>query len=499
MQMHYSDKAMAKCTKICVIHLDHLEKAEQTMLATLQGLLANQSEEMLFLASDATEFALKDLEEQDEISVSYQEDPYAILNHFLPFVKGYLLYSGWTETNDDHSINVATTLCNLYQGIAIESSLASKADAAGLPMLFDCRGKDEEWLYDQYWDKLNHRFVMEIRPDVAYHQRDYAVMSNSLTFFVNGDSPFREKVLQSLPDDSMLVGWSASPNGELGFISQTSRNSVLTCPSDWSSNLSTLSSFEVGPLHQPPIDDIEFEDGCHYVTILMSDGDNEQWFVNHGYGGPKWYNSPYKGKFHMSYAIPPTIYDKAPTILRGVYQDAAKGEFQDRLVAGPSGAGYMYPSMYTRPALESQCKRLNEYMALTDTKVVAIIDEQSFDDVSLWDCYTAQPNIEGLLYLEYSLHSRRKGEVKFSNGKPVFSCTHLLWKGLEEEDQVVADINTRPRDKNDVNSYSCLYVHAWSKTMENVNDVVERLDPHVKVVTPEQFVRLLSKNLAKNQ
>jgi len=38
-------------------------------------------------------------------------------------------------------------------------------------------------------------------------------------------------------------------------------------------------------------------------------------------------------------------------------------------------------------------------------------------------------------------------------------------------------------------------VHAWSKTLANVKNVIDNLDPQVQVVTPDALVQLVSKNV----
>ncbi|WP_154698277.1 hypothetical protein, partial [Clostridium botulinum] len=47
------------------------------------------------------------------------------------------------------------------------------------------------------------------------------------------------------------------------------------------------------------------------------------------------------------------------------------------------------------------------------------------------------------------------------------------------------------------NSYTFVYVHVWSNTMDNVQDVVNKLNenPKVKVVTPSTFMKLIKDNV----
>ena len=73
--------------------------------------------------------------------------------------------------------------------------------------------------------------------------------------------------------------------------------------------------------------------------------------------------------------------------------------------------------------------------------------------------------------------------------------------GLEDENELITNINNRVNlgytNIDDPNSYTFVYVHVWSNTMDNVNDVVNKLNKNskVKIVTPDTFVKLITDNV----
>ena len=77
----------------------------------------------------------------------------------------------------------------------------------------------------------------------------------------------------------------------------------------------------------------------------------------------------------------------------------------------------------------------------------------------------------------------------------------MLWSGLEDEAKFVKNIEERISlgytNPSSPNSYSFLYVHVWSNTMDNVKNVIDKLDsnPKVKIVTPYDFIRLIKQNV----
>ncbi|HOT52122.1 MAG TPA: GxGYxYP family putative glycoside hydrolase, partial [Candidatus Hydrogenedentes bacterium] len=77
-------------------------------------------------------------------------------------VKGYILYRRepgdrplYEGTPSDTSVNVATSLCAVWGGVAVEESIEADAKAHGLPLLLDARGKDEAWLFETYSGRLS--------------------------------------------------------------------------------------------------------------------------------------------------------------------------------------------------------------------------------------------------------------------------------------------------------------------------------------------------------
>jgi len=106
-----------------------------------------------------------------------------------------------------------------------------------------------------------------------------------------------------------------------------------------------------------------------------------------------------------------------------------------------------------------------------------------------------------LFYLDYHRHDNYHGEIIWSNNKPIVSCRDLLWDSIESEDQLAVRINDRVNsgqvDINNSNSYTFVYVHAWSKTLDNIERAVDKLKQNTKVsvVTPGTFMELIKKNV----
>lgn len=141
-------------------------------------------------------------------------------------------------------------------------------------------------------------------------------------------------------------------------------------------------------------------------------------------------------------------------------------------------------------------------MEKVDTNYVLILDDDALYKKNVWDEYTMQPNINGLFYLNYNKHNSYEGKIVWSNNKPVVSCRDLLWGGIEDETELISNINNRINlnytNITDPNSYTFVYVHAWSNSMDNLENLICKLNqnPKVRVITPDIFMALIKENLS---
>jgi hypothetical protein len=497
-------KNTLKPKQLYVISQDRLSEAEKTMLATLQGVVNSQSAYQIYiLSSSQPDYSLwlNDLKSSYGVNFKNVYDPWELVHMFKDYVEGYVLYSG----SDNPSINNACSLCGLKNSIAVDKSIEYKVKLHGITKLKgDCRNTNEAWAYENLWNKgLNHSLVIQLQPSKASALRDYALMSKALVFYENdpNTTKLREKIFSSMDKNSVCLGWGPD---EFVNVSTASKDGVSVVAADWSYNLTVLSSFDSKPLMQKAEDkEIPKEDNVHYVTFIMSDGDNQQWNLGSNYNSQKWFGSTNRGKFHMGWGISPSMYYLAPTVFKKYYDSVSNKPFEDYFIVPPSGNGYMYPSKFEKSRLKLYLQQLDDYMKDTDEKYMAVIDDCSFHDKRLWNKFTDKPHMKGIFYLDYHRHDNYHGEIIWSKNKPIVSCRDLLWSGLEDESQLVKNINDRVENGetnvNDPKAYTFVYVHAWSKTMDNVKSAMDMLNknPKVRVVSPKVFMETIDRNVKR--
>lgn len=490
-------------THLNVVSQNSMSDGERTMVATLQGVVNSHCSSQIYtLNSSQPDYKvwLEDLKNNYGISYTIISDPWELLHMYKNYINGYVLYS--RKTSKDPSINNACSLAALNNSIAIDDTMESKVKQNGITNIKgDCRNTDELWAFQNLWNKgLNHSMVMELAPDKASPLRDYAIMAKALVFYEDSihDTSLREKIFSSMKGNSICFGWGPD---EFINVSTASKCGVSMIAADWSYNLSVLSAFPSMPVKRKQPLKIPKEKDVHYVTFIMSDGDNQQWNLGTNYGSKKWFGYPGMDKLNLGWSMSPSIYFTAPTVFKMYYKSLTKGNGDNNFIVSPSGNGYMYPSKFDKSKLNNYIDTLNSYMQKVDEKYVAILDDSAFYNNGLWNKFTERSNIQGLFYLDYHRHDNYKGKIVWSNNKPIVSCRDLLWKGLEEEDELVKNINDRIQagevNVSNPEAYTFVYVHVWSKETKDVEEVQRKLkqNPKVRIVTPEIFMELIKKNV----
>jgi hypothetical protein len=482
-------------TSLVVIGNGNLpDVAQQVLIATLQGLVARQSSQQIYI-DGGSGYSLwpAHLTSRYGIPVRTETNAWNLLANFQGLVRGYIRYDYNANTN---SLNAANSLCGPYKAVAVDASIENTVRNLGITNLIaDVSHAGDEFVWTNalpdYNTLLSRRVVTEQKQTIVENLRDYVTMADSFVFY-EGDDSFRSSVMGSMAPDAVCLGWGDS---ESVFIGESSAHGVFTCGSDWALDLSTLSSVRDTTICQHTYDQPTPGTNVHYVTFLVTDGDNVQWNLG---GLPAYYDSPARGSFNMGWALSPSLADLAPSVMRWYYDTASNAPGRDFFVAGASGVGYFYPSMFPAQDLPLQANLLDDFMVRSDMNICQILDFGSFGRLDLWNEYLAEPAIDGLFYLEYAPYNGAHGAIEWSaGGKPVIGARDLLWAGIEEETNLIANLNSYPTDASSPSGYTLVAVHVWSKELTNVLDVVTNLAPTVRVVTPGEFVRLIRDNVGR--
>ena len=107
--------------ELFVLDPERLPRAEQTLTATLQGVL-NESRATVWMRAQGMSAVVLDQLRREGVALHEEESPWPLVARFRDRIAGAIVYDAGSE-----SLNVATSLCGPKHALAVE---------AGLPCLY---------------------------------------------------------------------------------------------------------------------------------------------------------------------------------------------------------------------------------------------------------------------------------------------------------------------------------------------------------------------------
>jgi len=528
---------------------------ECMLLQTLSGLVAHDTRElgggeMVWLANESPSYTEWLSRWTRRTGVPSPERAYTVWELVKRYreqgvVKGYILYEQehgerplYEGTASDTSANVATSLCPLLGGVAVEAGLVEKARANGLPMLLDVRGKDERWLWEHYGERLSRSVLGRQDPKNAVMRTSLVAMR---TMTVSGTDELYEEVLRRMRPGSPVLGWGIG--AEDAQTGPASRHGLFQTATNWCANLPLLSAGETG-LAYPfrPFDSATEPDGddnTRYVTFIISDGDNVQWLMLNfceGREARQYWACPERGAMPMGWTIPAMdLLQLCPYTLDYLRETATRNDGFVLL-----GGGYYYPDWFgtARPdvgLLGKHARRTAKYMRKCGlrTLLVNTHDWDSDAAVKAYETYAREiPELDAVFVIQYYPYTGGNGAIRWVGGAggrevPVVTCRNAIWGHRSDTPaagtpgEVAVALNAwaaepvrRPEDR-----FAWVIVHCWSwfrdaadpepgAVEETEQEATERgedeargyrpalwcsrrLSPNIRVVTPTAFAARL--------
>lgn len=152
--------------------------AYQTMVQSVAGLAAKavnegRSEELVWVGTDHIDLEHwydRLLVRRPYLEVHGTLRPWELVDRYVKkgIIKGYILYR-WDESPGelctfrrgmDCSVNVATSLAGVLDGILVEERLEKAAASHGLKILADAREKTQQWCFDTYKQHFNRCLLL---------------------------------------------------------------------------------------------------------------------------------------------------------------------------------------------------------------------------------------------------------------------------------------------------------------------------------------------------
>jgi hypothetical protein len=516
------------------------------MTQSLAGLAAkalneSRGDEMVWV--DNSNFDLDDwknrmLAKYPQIEKRGSFAPWDLVDRYanLGIIKGYILYRSDKSSGPlnsyraglDCSVNVATSLSGLLDGIIVAEELQETARAHGLKLLLDARDKSQQWCFQTYKDQFNRRILCTQDPQKP-HIRDLAIAQKALTIY-GKDQP-TPSAIEWLEPLSPILGWNGGDEFQTTDLS--TRYGHIQTATDWSMNLPLLmAGSETYPLPKIKNFDpgqINWSDKRSAVSFIGTDGDNVQWLESNFFRHQSYWADPARGK--IPYGWSSSFAHFAQLCPEAIEYALSTRTPNDSFIEW--GGGYYYPDHFGSDRanrwelLAQQARRTWTFMKQTGTRIIGfnVTRYNSPETRKACQIFAGQTDgLLGILIFQYSPYEAGAGETFWVKDRnrvdlPVITARYSIWehqnarersgtpaKVAREIRQTVEHANT-PR-------YDWVIAHAWSyfkrapgadENAENLEQenapahggvrgytpvtwCAERLPANIRVVSPEELI-----------
>ena len=427
------------------------------------------------------------------------------------FFDGYVLTD--VKNNPESGI-VASVASHVYNSIIVDVRDKEYFEKAGYSMKYDATHKTTLDAWHEFKDKCSNEALV-IMPVQTGELREFAIKNNLFVLNLNkkqGDPrsgqnvDLLEEVLAWLQPNVPVYGWEQGVS-EDQFVARISKSGHPMIPCDWSYNHSLTSLLYTE--RQQPVQAqsfnpklIDFDKKRNYVSFFLSDGDNIQWMMQDFATG--FYDVPEAIEVKMSYGLPvSTLSMMAPAQLHNL-MNLRRDECS---VLEMLGGGYYYIDTYSQnnnrnDNLKIAAERLAVSMRRYHVGLLGVMamDVKSVASKEAYQTFVdANDRLEGIIALQYSPYAGGGGEVFWVTNKngydiPVITVRYSLWDRIHEREGSPDFIASKLEAEAQVESFSAICVHAWSRFEGNAHGAAAarlcagKLDGRFEVVNMQELV-----------
>ena len=457
-------------------------------------------------------------------------------------IRGYLLYRADHSQGSlnahrpgiDRSVNVATSLAGLLDGVLVDEALEAEAKSHGLRLLMDVRDKSQEWCFETYNDQFTRRMVCTQDPQKA-NVRDLAIAQKAFTFY--GDGKAAAAVMKWLEPLSPIAGDNGGDEFQRTDLS--SRWGHIQTSTDWCMNLPVL--MVATERNDPPKttsfnpQTIDWRDRRSGVAFITTDGDNVQRFEGNFFRsseGKSYWGSPDRGRIPFGWSF----------CLAHLVQLCPDAIEYARTTQSPNdcliewGGGYYYPDRFGLSRsnrwdwLAQHARRTWELMKKINARLIGfnVAQHDSADALKAYQVFASETDgLLAILVFQYDRYEAGAGKVfwvrdRRGNEVPVITARYSIWEHTNRRErsgtpakvarEIVQTVHKTGPDR--LPRYDWVIAHAWSwfrksaGSDENSEDMSQedaasrggergvapvlwcanRLPPDLRVMNPEELV-----------
>jgi len=415
----------------------------KNFLTCFQGLVNRKQTRLYLIHSKQDKFWLNYYKDQFDIDFEVVDNIERIIVTYADEISGYVVY----DPNMPHSMNIATTLGAIKNGVPVSNKLEEYAIGLGLKKIDDLSGRWEnlyqayDWALENLFPQSNQQIMAQLCvhhphwPTSTFVNRDYVIAHNILSVDLSsserdkGDYNLLRKFYEAYPEETVVMGWHCVRDKEHEAIALSSEYGHYGMCTLRTSNLTVHTSLQLKEnvsYKQRSVNKhkLTVEDKV-YIAYMATDGD-AAWFVQNLIN-TDWAN-PMHGEFKYNWGFLPMAYDLLPGMVKYYLENMKSNDY---FVAGPSGATYTYPHLHPNP--KKFMKLSQYYMNRCGLKTVHMTNWNDRD----WWQEVDLPKYHNFLrenLTECVGYVRGMGESAFekhfmNGGKPYIFCGEGIHKG----------------------------------------------------------------------
>lgn len=492
---------------IDLIDVRDVDEKTQLLAASLQGNI-NRADPKIFLLWGKSWYP-----SYDSIWINYYVEKGWVtyteisidsaLSKYSSELSGFIVY----DPDFRHSINIATTMAGLDNGLIAHPDLIGYLQGFGLSMLKDLRGmwsnaeEAYQWQYDSLYQSCSKDMIgHSAHPDSFDGKhlncaRDLLVMEKTacINLFNTSEDTTNSLLLsyyENLNPFAEVIGWFSEGGEEIEavYVQTASKRGLMVVPArDIAENFSLHSQIPAHTTYtQSHIDSVILDTTKVYCSFLMVDG-------GIGMLGSRFYlawDDPTRGDIPVSWYFSPVLRDLCPGIIQHYYETKT---LNDYFIAG-FGLGYVFPTDF--PDLNEYVNRANQYLIDCDIKVLALVNGMRMDE-RVVNAYTSI--LQDCIGFKqgYGPYGFRPGNYRFANNKPWVITTALAWvdSSLAQVQEAIENfVSERPERP----LFCPVWVHLFGVyNVDSVKTLMENLEANnpgtYKFVKLDEFMLALKK------
>ena len=492
----------------------------QLTITTLAGLINRPQTRVYLLLNNEDDFWFNALfaHVQHENGIVKNDDVLdALLIKYGNSVQGLIVYN----PDFPDSINIAITMAGQRDGIIVSPAQAAALQGSHkLPVLFNLNQFDwktrlqaYQWAYDNLLKGSSSRLVAGLDPKGAIGLQSFLVATRSFVYWLDSrdilpditdilssEHHLMEQIFSNFPAGSTHLGWFID---EGSGVSLTSNAAITVLATDLFSNLEVFSSIPTSipsTTHtwQASVGTASEAASKIYISFTVSDGDNLQYCQHRML---RLWNDRARGSFPLGWTISPVLTEGAPAIAAYYVRTATEN---DQLIAGPSGAGYMFPSRWPAQDFPAFLEKTGKLMQQMNLSLLEILDITFLEASGL--PFISGLRKTGMAFTDDQLQQRFvqtlapygvRGIIsgsglanpgwKMVDGMPIYQNLGLASNTKEAVELItktVANISQRPLFLN-------LYILAWSMTPSDIQQTIQQLGSEYEVVSPGTLLAMI--------